>query len=118
MTFSKLQLTKKWTWKELDPNKPESKKLYTPAREYPAVCFGSIYVNEAHRFQRHVNQVVAFLRHINGWSQYELVEAHGKVSGAPKQARYIPAKWFVTGTSWERSPDEFAAASTTVEVEA
>ena len=48
----------------------------------------------------------------------EPTQGKGPESVPTRRERYIPVKWFVTGTPWERSPDDFAAALTTVEVEA
>ena len=59
-----------------------------------------------------------FLREVNTWFMQEPTQGEGPESVPPRRERYVPVKWFVTGTPWERSPDDFAAALTTVEVEA
>ena len=33
----------------------------------------------------------------------------------PRREKYVPAKWFVTGTPWERSPGDFASALQTID---
>ena len=34
---------------------------------------------------------------------------------APKQPRYVPLKWFATGTPWEWSPEDFGLALVAIE---
>ena len=47
-----IQFEKDWTWEGPNPDKLEDKKIYPFGEEYPAVCFGSIYVDETHRLRR------------------------------------------------------------------
>ncbi|KAK0515554.1 hypothetical protein JMJ35_001588 [Cladonia borealis] len=77
---------------------------------YPGVGFGSIYVDEAHRLRKPTNPVMVFLRKVNSWFLQEPAEGYGEYSAPPKRPRYVLAKWFISGTPWERSPDDFAAA--------
>ena len=111
-TFSKVQLQKEWTWENIDQNKEPP----FWSRPYPAVYFGSIYVDEAHRLRKTTNPVMAFLREVNSWFVQEPVDREGELSVPPQRPRYVPVKWFITGTPWERSPDDFAAALQTIEV--
>ena len=72
------------------------------------VCFGSIYAEEAHRLRN--NPVMVFLREVNSLFLQEPAEGCGEHSAPSKRPRYVPASWFISGSPWEDSPDDFAAA--------
>ena len=77
---------------------------------YPGVCFGSIYVDGADRFRKPTNPVMVVLYEVNSWFVQEPAEGYGEHFAPSKSPRYVPAKWFISGTPWERSPNDFAAA--------
>ena len=110
-TFSKVQLKKEWSWDEVDENEAPQ----TWSQPYPAVYFGSVYVDEAHRLRSKTNPVMAFLREVNDWFVQEPAGGKGELSIPPTRPKYVPVKWFITGTPWERSPEDFAAALQTIE---
>ena len=56
-----------------------------------------------------------FFREVNTWVMQEPEKGETIESIPPRRERYVPAKWVVTGTPWERSPDGFASALQTIE---
>ena len=56
-----------------------------------------------------------FLREVNTWFMQEPKKGETIESIPLRRERYVPAKWFVTGTPWERSPDGFTSALQTIE---
>nr|AUW31013.1 hypothetical protein [Cladonia uncialis subsp. uncialis] len=112
MTLSKLKIEKAWEWQQLDPKTPKNPANWVIS--YEAVCFGSIYVDEAHRLRNATNPVMEFLREVNTWFMREPTQGESPKSVPPRRERYVPVKWFVTGTPWERSPEDFASALQTI----
>lgn len=98
-TFSKLKLTKTWTGLGPKPNQPNNKDVIEWERSCPAICFGSIYIDEAHRLRRQENPVMKFLREINGWFRFPINPLHGPQSAPYSHMGYVLAKWFMTGTN-------------------